>query len=97
VPGDPSSSRSVIPCWPMAPAAFSARAVTAAQQWPAGAGPAAGGCGPSVCAWSAAVIDECGEAVEQALQSELEQVLQVEVVIGSGEPFEDGKAARFHD
>ena len=55
------------------------------------------GYGPSVCAWSEAAIDECGEAVEQALQPELEQVLQIEIVIGSGEAFEDGEAARFHD
>jgi hypothetical protein len=38
-------------------------------------GHAAGGRGPSVCAWSEAAIDECGEAVEQALQPELEEVL----------------------
>lgn len=72
-------------------------ALRAAQQWPAGAGQAVGGCGPSVCAWSEAAIDECGEAVEQALQPELEQVIQIEVVIGSGEAFEDGEAARLHD
>jgi hypothetical protein len=52
---------------------------------------------PSVCAWSEAAIDECGEAVEQALQPELEQVLQIEVIIGSGEAFEDGEAACLHD
>ena len=55
------------------------------------------GAGPSVCAWSEAAIDEYGEAVEQALQPELEQVLQVEIVIGGGEAFEDGEAARLHD
>jgi hypothetical protein len=48
-------------------------------------------------AWSGSAIDERGEAVEQALQPELEQVLQVEVVIASGEAFEDGEAARLHD
>ena len=69
----------------------------AAQQWPVGAGHTVPGCGPSVCAWSEAAIDECGEAVEQALQPELEQVLQIEIVIGSGEAFEDGEAARLHD
>jgi hypothetical protein len=56
-----------------------------------------GGCGTLVCAWSGAAIDECGEAVEQALQPELEQVLQIEIVVGSGEAFEDGEAARLHD
>jgi hypothetical protein len=61
------------------------------------AGHAVGGYGPSVCAWSEAAIDECGEAVEQALQPELEQVLQIEIVIGSGDAFEDGEAARLHD
>ena len=53
--------------------------------------------GPSVGAWSQAAIDECGEAVEQALQPELEQVLQIEIVVGSGEAFEDGEAACLHD
>src|ERR1700722_2635202 len=48
-------------------------------------------------AWSGAAVDEWGEAVEQALQAELEQVLQIEVVIGSGEALEDGEAARLHD
>jgi hypothetical protein len=48
-------------------------------------------------AWSEAAIDECGEAVEQALQPELEQVLQIEIVIGGSEAFEDGEASRLHD
>ena len=47
--------------------------------------------------WSGAAVDECGEAVEQALQAELEQILQIEVVIASGEALEDGEAARLHD
>jgi len=33
-------------------------------------------------------IDERGAAVEQALQSELEQVLQIGVLIGGGDAFE---------
>ena len=32
---------------------------------------------PSVGAWSGTAVDECGEAVEQAVRAELEQVLQM--------------------
>jgi hypothetical protein len=46
---------------------------------------------------SGAAIDEWGEAVEQALKPELEQVLQIEVVVGGGDAFEDGEAAGLHD
>ena len=47
--------------------------------------------------WSGTAIDERGEAVEQALQPELEEGLQIEVVIGGGDALEDGQAGRFHD
>jgi hypothetical protein len=39
------------------------------------AGHAVGGYGPLAGAWPGAAVDECGEAIEEALQPELEQVI----------------------
>jgi hypothetical protein len=53
--------------------------------------------GVAIGARSGAAIDEYGEAVKQTLKPELEQVIQAEVILGSGEAFEDGEAAGLHD
>jgi hypothetical protein len=100
MPGSPAKSLTSTAAKPLDTSLDPRRDAEEVRSWRNGAwtpGACSESVRPSIGAWSGAAIDECGEAVEQALQPELEQVLQIEVVVGSGQAFEDGEAARLHD